>query len=58
LPLTKEIKYKPHIREPQLISFLSILTKDTIFFETGSGCSSIIAKYYAKKAYSVEGCKK
>ena len=27
----------------------SLLTKNTIFFETGSGCSSVIAKYYAKK---------
>ena len=58
LPLTKEIKCKPHIKESELIGFLSLLTKDTIFFETGSGCSSVIAKYYAKKTYSVEGCKK
>ena len=58
LPLTKEIKCKPHIKESELIGFLSLLTKDTIFFETGSGCSSVIAKYYAKKTYAVEGCKK
>ena len=41
-----------------LTAFLSLLTKNTIFFETGSGCSSVIAKYYAKKTYAVEGCKK
>ena len=58
LPLTKEIKCKPHIKEQELIGFLSLWTKNTIFFETGSGCSSVIAKYYAKKTYSVEGCKK
>ena len=33
------------------------LNKDTIFFETGSGCSSIMAKYYEKKMYAIEGCK-
>ena len=48
LPLTKDIKCKPHIKEPELIGFLSLLTKDTIFFETGSGCSSVIANYYVK----------
>ena len=58
LPLPKEIKCKPHIRDEELIGFLSLLTKHTTFFETGSGCSSIIAKYYAKKTYAVEGCKK
>ena len=57
-PLTKEIKCKPHFVNEELIAFLSFLTKDTIFFETGSGCSSIIAKYYTKKSYAVEGCKK
>ena len=55
LPLPKEIKCKPHLRKEELMAFLSLLTKDTIFFETGSGCSSIIAKYYAKKTYAVEG---
>ena len=58
LPLPKEIKCKPHLNSEELIAFLSLLTKDTIFFETGSGCSSVIAKYYAKKTYAVEGCKK
>jgi hypothetical protein len=58
LPLPKEIKCKPHLRKEELMAFLSLLTKDTIFFETGSGCSSIIAKYYAKKTYAVEGCTK
>ena len=56
-PLSKEIKCKPHIQDEELIGFLSLLTNQTIFFETGSGCSSIIAKYYAKKTYAVEGCK-
>ena len=41
----------------KLIAFLSFLTKDTIFFETGSGCSSVMAKLYAKKSYAIEGCK-
>ena len=58
LPLPKEIKCKPHFNSDELIAFLSLLTKDTIYFETGSGCSSLIAKYYAKKTYAVEGCKK
>ena len=58
LPLPEKIKCKPHLHDIELIAFLSFLTKDTIFFETGSGCSSIIAKYYAKKTYAVEGCKK
>jgi hypothetical protein len=58
LPLPKEIKCEPHFINEELTAFLSLLTNDTIFFETGSGCSSIIAKYYAKKTYAVEGCKK
>ena len=58
LPLPKEIKCEPHLINEELTAFLSLLTNDTIFFETGSGCSSIIAKYYAKKTYAVEGCKK
>ena len=56
-PLTKEINCKPHFTPNELIAFLSFLTNETIFFETGSGCSSVIAKYYAKKTYAVEGCK-
>ena len=56
IPLPKEIKCKPHFKNEELTAFLSFLTKDTIYFETGSGCSSIIAKYYAKKTYAVEGC--
>lgn len=56
-PLTKQINCKPHFTTNELIAFLSFLTKETIYFETGSGCSSIIAKYYAKKSYAVEGCK-
>lgn len=58
LPLPKKIKCTPHIHGKELVAFLSFLTKDTIFYETGSGCSSIIAKYYAKKTFAVEGCKK
>ena len=58
LPLPKEIKCNPHFfSNEELIAFLSFLTKNTIFFETGSGCSSIIAKYYTKKTISIEGCK-
>lgn len=58
LPLPKEIKCKPHFfSNEELIAFLSFLTKNTIFYETGSGCSSILAKYYAKKTISIEGCK-
>jgi len=57
LPLTKDINCKPHFSERELIAFLSFLTKNTTFFETGSGCSSLIAKYYTKKSYAVEGCK-
>ena len=56
LPLPKEINCKPHFFSlEELIAFMSFLTKDTIFFETGSGCSSLIANYYAKKIISVEG---
>lgn len=50
LPLPKEIKCKPHLIKGELVAFSSLLTKVTIFFETGSGCSSVIANYYAKKA--------
>ena len=57
LPLTKDINCKPHLVGVELAAFLSFLTKDTIYFETGSGCSSIIAKYYTKKSYAVEGCR-
>ena len=56
-PLPKEIKCKSHLKKEELMGFLSLLTEDTIYFETGSGCSSVIAKYFAKKAYAVEGCK-
>lgn len=55
IPLAKEIKCRPHLVNEELTAFLSFLTKDTIYFETGSGCSSVIAKYYAKKTYAVEG---
>ena len=55
IPLPKEIKCNPHLINEELTAFLSLLTEDTIYFETGSGCSSIIAKYYAKKTYAVEG---
>ena len=58
LPLPKEIKCKSHFNSKELSAFLSLLTKDTIYFETGSGCSSVMAKYYAKKSYTIEGCKK
>ena len=58
LPLPKKIKCNPHLNNLELIAFLSFLTNKTIFFETGSGCSSIIAKYFAKKTYAIEGCKK
>ena len=40
-----------------ILGFLSLLTESTIYFETGSGCSSVIAKYYSKKSYAVEGCR-
>ena len=39
------------------MAFLSFLNKNTTYFETGSGCSSLIAKYYTKRSYAVEGCK-
>ena len=58
LPLAKKIKCKPHFRTKELKAFLSFLTKNNTFFETGSGCSTIIAKYYTKKSYAVEGCQK
>lgn len=57
IPLPNEIKCNSHFKEEELFAFLSLLTKNTTYFETGSGCSSIIAKYYAKKTYAVEGCK-
>jgi len=56
-PLPKEINWKAHLLLDEIIAFLSFLTKDTVYFETGSGCSSLIAKYYTKKSYAVEGCK-
>ena len=56
-PLPKQINCKSHLTKNELFGFLSFLTKNTIFFETGSGCSSILAKYYTKKSYAVEGCK-
>ena len=56
-PLPKEINCRTHLTKNELVGFLSFLTNNTIFFETGSGCSSIIAKYYTKKSYAVEGCK-
>lgn len=60
-PLPKEINCYQHLRYyslMDLIAFTSFLTKDTIFFEFGSGCSSVIAKYYTKKSFAVEGDKK
>ena len=57
LPLPKNINCKPHFSTRELFAFLSFLTNETIYFETGSGCSSLIAKYYAKKSYAVEGCR-
>lgn len=56
-PLPKEIKCRPHFVKEELLGFLSLLTESTIYFETGSGCSSVIAKYYSKKSYAVEGCR-
>ena len=59
-PLPQKIKCFEHIREgglKDMVAFLSFLTKDTIFFEFGSGCTSVIAKYYTKKSYAVEGNK-
>ena len=55
LPLPEEIKCEPHLYAHELIPFLSLLTNNTVFFENGSGCSSVIAKYYAKKTYAIEG---
>ena len=58
LPLPNIINCEPHFFSlEELIAFMSFLTKDTIFFETGSGCSSVIANYYAKKVISIEGSK-
>lgn len=60
-PLPSNINCYEHMREgglQDLMAFTSFLTKDTIFFEFGSGCTSIIAKYYSKKSYSIEGNKK
>ena len=56
-PLPREIDCKSHMTKNELVGFLSFLTKNTTFFETGSGCSSIIAKFYTKKSYAVEGCR-
>ena len=58
LPLPESIHCKPHLNDRELMALLSLLSNDTIFFETGSGCSSIIAKFFAKKTYAIEGCKK
>jgi hypothetical protein len=55
IPLIKEINCKPHFKGIELPAFLSFLTKNTTYFETGSGCSSVMAKYYTKKSYAVEG---
>ena len=60
-PLPPEIKCTEHLKDGGLIdmmAFTSFLTKNTIFFEFASGCSSIIAKYYSKNSYAVEGNKK
>ena len=57
LPLSSEITCTPHLTDYEVGAVLSFLNKDTVYFETGSGCSSIIAKHYAKKSYAVEGCK-
>ena len=58
-PLPKEIKCNEHLKEGggllDSMVFLSFLTKNTTFFEFASGCSTFIAKYYAKKSYAVEG---
>ena len=59
-PLPEEINCIEHLKSGGLIdmmAFTSFLTKDTIFFEFASGCSSIIAKYYSKQSYAVEGNK-
>lgn len=60
-PLPDEINCYEHMRTISLMelkAFTSFLTKDTTFFEFGSGCSSVMAKYYAKKSYAVEGDRK
>ena len=60
-PLPKEINCFEHLKDGGLIdmlAFTSFLTKNITFFEFASGCSSIIAKYYTKKSYAVEGNKK
>ena len=60
-PFPKEINCYEHLKEGGLrdiMAFASFLTKNITFFEFGSGCSSIIAKYYAKKSYAIEGNKK
>jgi hypothetical protein len=58
LPFPKNINCEPHFFSlEELLAFMSFLTKNTIFFETGSGCSSIIANLYAKKVISIEGSK-
>lgn len=58
LPLPKQITCIPHFfSTEELIAFLSFLTENTTFFETGSGCSSMMAKYFVKKSYAIEGCK-
>jgi len=59
-PFPKEINCYEHLKEGGLrdiMAFASFLTKNITFFEFGSGCSSIIAKYYANKSYAVEGNK-
>ena len=57
VPLPRAITCQPHFREKELMAFLTFLEKNNTFFETGSGCSTIIAKYYTKKVYAVEGSK-
>jgi len=60
-PLPSEIKCSEHLKDAGLMdmmAFTSFLTKNTNFFEFASGCSSIIAKYYTKNSYAVEGNKK
>ena len=60
-PLPKEINCYEHIKEYGLLdmmAFTSFLSKNITFFEFASGCSTIIAKYYSKKSYAVEGNRK
>lgn len=57
VPLAKAITCQPHFRDRELMAFMTFLDKNNTFFETGSGCSTIIAKYYTKKVYAVEGSK-